>query len=88
MTGGPGRDEKKTRGGVVRGVGQIARETGPYLTLGIQLAAAVILFFLIGWWLDTRYETKPLFMLIGVGIGFAGGMIKFLKSVAELGKKS
>jgi F0F1-type ATP synthase assembly protein I len=46
------------------------------------------MFFLIGWWLDTRQGTSPLFMLIGVLVGFVGGMIKFLKSISELSKKN
>jgi len=66
---------------------QILRQVAPYLTLGIQLAAGVVIFFLIGWWLDTRYETSPTFKLIGLGIGSIGGLIKFLKSAIELGKK-
>jgi F0F1-type ATP synthase assembly protein I len=70
------------------GVANALREVAPYLTLGIQLAASVILFFLIGWWLDTSQGTSPLFMLIGVLIGFIGGMIKFLKSISELSKKN
>ncbi len=68
--------------------GQTYRVIAPYLTLGLQLAAAVIFFFLIGWWLDSRYDTAPLFMLCGIVVGFVGGMIKFLKSVAELIRKS
>jgi F0F1-type ATP synthase assembly protein I len=67
--------------------GQMYRDIAPYLTLGMQLAAAVIFFFLIGWWLDTHYETSPTFKLIGLVIGSVGGMIKFLKSAVELGKK-
>ena len=67
--------------------GQIYREVAPYLALGIQLAAGVVVFFLIGWWLDTRYGTTPTYKLIGLVIGSVGGMIKFLKSVMELGKK-
>lgn len=70
------------------GIADALREVAPYLTLGIQLAAAVILFFLIGWWLDTRQGTSPLFMLIGVLVGFIGGMIKFLRSVSALSKKN
>lgn len=66
---------------------QALRELAPYMTLGIQLAAAVVVFFLIGWWLDTRYGTSPTFRLIGLFIGSVGGMIKFLKSAIELGNK-
>lgn len=88
MPSGPGQMDKGTKDGRLGGFGQVARDTGPYLTLGIQLAAAVLLFFLIGWWLDSRYDSQPLFMLIGVVVGFVGGMIKFLKSVTELSKKS
>ena len=66
---------------------QILRQVAPYLTLGIQLAAGMVVFFLIGWWLDTRYDSSPKFKLIGLGIGAVGGLIKFLKSVVELGKQ-
>ena len=70
---------------------QSLRETlrvlGPYMTLGIQLAAAVVVFFLIGWWLDTHYGTSPTFRLIGLLVGSVGGMIRFLKSAIELGNK-
>jgi F0F1-type ATP synthase assembly protein I len=62
-------------------------EVGPYLTLGIQLAAAVVFFFLVGWWLDTKCGTNPVLKLVGLTIGFVGGMIKFLRSAAEMGKK-
>jgi F0F1-type ATP synthase assembly protein I len=57
------------------------------MTLGIQLAAAVVFFFFIGWWLDTRMGTSPTFELIGLLVGFAGGMIKFFRSAAEMSKK-
>jgi F0F1-type ATP synthase assembly protein I len=77
--GSGGRREQSLR--------ETIRELAPYMTLGIQLAAAVVVFFLIGWWLDTRYGTSPTFRLIGLLIGSVGGMIKFLKSAIELGNK-
>jgi F0F1-type ATP synthase assembly protein I len=67
--------------------GQSYRDSAPYLTLGIQLAATVVIFFLIGWWLDTHNNTSPTYQLVGVLIGSVGGMIKFLKSATELSKK-
>ena len=37
------------------GLGHVYRDLGPYLTLGIQLAAAIIFFFLIGRNMDTTH---------------------------------
>jgi len=68
------------------GMNQLYRDFAPYLTLGFQLAASVLLFFFIGWWLDSRYETSPTFKLIGLFIGSVGGMVKFFKTVSDLNK--
>jgi F0F1-type ATP synthase assembly protein I len=68
-------------------LGQAYRDAAPFLTMGIQLAAAVVFFFLIGWWLDSHFETSPAFKLAGLVIGFVGGMIKFFRSAAEMSKK-
>jgi F0F1-type ATP synthase assembly protein I len=77
--GPPKRDEQSPA--------QILRQVAPYLTMGIQLAGGIVVFFLVGWWLDTRYDSSPMFKLIGLGLGAIGGLIKFLKSVMELGKE-
>ena len=65
-------------------LGTILREYAPYLTLGLQLAAAVVAFLLLGVWLDNRFETSPWFKLAGLLIGISGGFIKFFKTVGEL----
>ncbi len=85
MSPEPNSDQSRKRDG--QSPDQILRQVAPYLTMGIQLAAGIVIFFLIGWWLDTRYNTAPTFKLIGLGIGSIGGLIKFLKSVIELDKK-
>jgi F0F1-type ATP synthase assembly protein I len=60
------------------------KELGAYMTLGIQLAAAVVVFFLIGHWIDNRFEIAPIGKLIGILIGSIGGFVKFFKSVSSL----
>ena len=60
------------------------RDYAPYLTLGFQLAAAVVLFFIIGNWIDKRFGIEPIGKLVGVLIGSIGGFVKFFKSVASL----
>ena len=79
--------EPRRRDDTSPGLRQVYRDVAPYMTLGIQLAAAVVFFFFIGWWLDTRMGTSPTFELIGLLVGFAGGMIKFFRSAAEMSKK-
>lgn len=82
-------DEKKSderfRVGTVN---KLYKEIGPFLTLGFQLAAAVIIFYFIGAWIDKQYDTEPAFTLVGIFLGTAGGLIKFFKDVIDLNKKS
>lgn len=60
------------------------REYSPYLTLGFQLAAAVVIFLFIGVWLDDRWNTSPWLKLAGLFLGTVGGFIKFFTTVAKL----
>lgn len=87
MSSSPRQDEPEKRKELFPGLGQAYREVAPYLTLGFQLAAAVIVFFLIGWWFDSRYGTSPMFQLVGTVIGAVGGMIKFFRSISILVKQ-
>lgn len=64
------------------------KDISPYLTLGMQLGATVVVCFCIGWWLDTEYEWSPWGKIGGAVIGATGGMIKFFQSVKELTKKT
>ncbi len=59
----------------------------PYLTLGAQLAATVVAFFFIGKYADEYFGTKPWLMICLIMVGVIGGMIKFFRTVIELGKK-
>jgi F0F1-type ATP synthase assembly protein I len=63
------------------------RETAPFLTLGLQLAATVGAFGALGWYLDGLLVTTPWLLLTGVLFGAAGGMVKFFRSVLELDRQ-
>lgn len=60
----------------------------PFLTLGLQLAAAVVAFFFLGRWLDGLWGTGPWLMITGLAIGTAGGLTKFFHEAIALGKKA
>lgn len=51
-----------------------------YAGLGIELAAAVGLLSLLGWWIDGRFGSEPWGLLIGAMVGLIGGMVILLRS--------
>lgn len=70
-----------------RGTFASLREYSPYLTLGFQLAAAVVFFFLIGVWADKHWDASPWFKLLGLFLGTVGGFVKFFRTIADLDRK-
>jgi ATP synthase protein I len=63
------------------------REVAPYLGLGLQLAVSILLFLLIGRWIDGKLGTEPWFLVIGAFLGGTAGMISFIRAVIRLEKK-
>lgn len=45
-----------------------------YSHVGIAFIAGILIFTFGGVWLDRRAGTSPLFLLLGLAIGFAGGL--------------
>lgn len=33
----------------------------------------------LGYWADTRFETEPIFLLVGLGLGFAAFVMRILR---------
>ncbi len=67
--------------------GELMQTAAPYMTLGIQIAAAVVMFLFVGKYADDALGTKPWLMVAGIVIGFTGGMIHFFREVTALSKK-
>ena len=65
-----------------------SRELGPFLTLGLQLAITVVVFFFLGRWADQAFDTAPWLTLLGVLVGISGGFVKFFRTATELGKEA
>ena len=63
-------------------------EAGPYLGLGVQLAASIILMFFLGYWLDGKLGTSPLLTIIMSFLGGFAGIYNVIKTVLELNRKS
>ncbi len=65
-----------------------AKDFGPFLTMGLQLAISVVVFFFIGYWLDGKFGTSPWLTIAGSVLGATGGLIKFLREATRLGKQA
>ncbi len=67
-----------------------SRSIFAYSTIGIQLAATVIAFVIVGYKLDEHYNLSPVFITVGVFIGMGIGfyhLLKQLKGLDNLDKK-
>lgn len=47
--------------------------------VGIEFAAAVAGFTLLGYWIDNRYESRPWGVLTGAVLGLVGGMYNLIR---------
>ena len=51
--------------------------------LGFQFAAAIILFLLLGKWLDDKLGTDPWLLVTGVIVGAAGGFYSMYRKLTR-----
>ncbi|GAB6281352.1 MAG: hypothetical protein STSR0008_00910 [Ignavibacterium sp.] len=63
------------------------KEIGPYLGLGFQLAATVLIFLFIGDWLDKKNNSSPLFTVIFAFLGISIGLYSVIKTIIGLEQK-
>ena len=63
------------------------QETGPYMTLGIQLVVTVLVFFGAGYWLDHHFHTGSLWMVMLTSFGSVASIVYFVVTVLALQKK-
>jgi len=60
---------------------RVRRRYGRMAGMGMQFGAAIIVFALVGHWLDGKAGTSPLLLVLGVLIGFAGGTMSLVYAV-------
>ena len=63
-------------------------DVGPYLGLGTQLAATIVLMFFLGKWLDEKFDIFPLLTISLAFFGGFAGIYNFIKSVLSLNEKN
>lgn len=70
------------------GLVQAYRQAGPYLGLGVELAASILLCLFLGRWLDGKLGTGPALMLAGTLLGAVAGFVNFYRAVLKLQEKT
>jgi ATP synthase protein I len=68
------------------GIASSYRKAGPYIDASWQLAGAVGLGTLAGWWLDKKLGTGPWLLVSGALFGIGLGFYLFFKILMSLGK--
>lgn len=63
------------------------KDVGPYLGLGTQLAATIVLMFFLGRWLDSKFETEPILTIAFSFFGGFAGIYNFIKTVLNMNEK-
>jgi ATP synthase protein I len=62
-------------------------EWGKIAAVGFEVAIGVALGIVVGAWIDNKYKTSPWGVIIGLLLGFAGGMYLLIKDVLRMEKK-
>ncbi len=60
---------------------KIIKDSGPAATASYTLLASVLVFTLLGWYIDTVKESKPIGILVGLGIGLITGFYHLAKTI-------
>ena len=60
---------------------QLWASAGQYMGLGLGWALSTLLFLLVGWWLDGKTGTTPLFMILGAFVGAGAGFYSLYRHV-------
>ena len=54
--------------------------------VGLQFGIAIVAFTLLGVWLDGKFGTSPLFVLVGAAVGAGGGFYNMYRKLLRGGK--
>ena len=62
----------------------ISGDLGRGMRIASELVAALLVGAAIGWGMDWYFGTGPWILLVGVGFGFAAGLVNVNRAIAEI----
>jgi ATP synthase protein I len=66
----------------IHGPRPASNEAGRVMGVGLQFAAAIVLFLFAGKWVDSKLGTEPWFLLLGVLVGLVGGFVSLYRQLS------
>lgn len=63
------------------------RQLSFVLTIAFTFPAALLVGYGIGWWLDSKLGTSPLFSLVFMGLGFVAAWLELLRELKRLNRE-
>ena len=64
------------------GFARVSKDYGRLAGLGMQFALSIFVLTYGGYWIDQRAGTLPLFLIVGLLLGFLGGTISIVRKVS------
>ena len=74
-------DDKKNKSQVKN---ETYKSIAPFLNIGLQMALTILVFVLLGWWLDGKFDKSPVFILIFSFVGIFGAFYNFFKIISKI----
>ena len=63
-------------------------EVTPYLSIGVQLAATMVVYVGIGWLVDRWQDTTPVFLIVGSVVGMVAFFVQLIRVSKDLSAKN
>ncbi|MCF6246884.1 MAG: AtpZ/AtpI family protein [Desulfobacula sp.] len=64
--------------------GKTIRELGYFASLGMSVAFAIFIGLGIGLWLDKKFGTEPVLVMVGLAFGIAAGFTNIIRAGKKL----
>ena len=61
-------------------------QLGSHLTIGLELAVFLLVFIVLGRYLDSRFGTEPWLLMTGAAVGFLAGFYNLFRTLSRLGE--
>ena len=78
--------EKKGKSANLSALSDSFQKAAPYINIVYTLMGSILMFGLLGWWLDKKFSMKPWLLLSGLFLGLVVGFYHLFKIVKKLEK--